>query len=111
VGSFGLRASLELILAQGIPNIAPKVLALTRRLAEGLTEAGFELMLPRDESTASGILSCRKEGQDSSRLVAELKKRQVLASPRQGWIRFSPHFYLEESEMDLIVSHLRELTS
>lgn len=111
VGSFGLRASLELILAQGIPNISPKVLALTRRLAEGLTEAGFELMLPRDEATASGIISCRKKGQDSNRLVAELKKRHVLASPRQGWIRFSPHFYLEESEMDQIVGHLNELTA
>jgi cysteine desulfurase / selenocysteine lyase len=111
VGSFGLRASLELVSGRGQQVIAPEVLALTRRLAHGLREAGFELMRPWEDSTASGIVSCRKEGQDSNRLVAELKKRRVLASPRQGWVRFSPHFYLLEDEMDQIVGHLRELTA
>lgn len=111
VGSFALRASLELLESYGRERMSAGVLALTRRLSEGLQEAGFALLRPWEEASASGIVSCRKEGQDSQRVVAELKKRQVLASPRQGWIRFSPHFYLEAAEMDAVVGYLREITA
>jgi selenocysteine lyase/cysteine desulfurase len=107
-GSFGLRASLELIDRIGVSSIGEKVLALTERLAGRLAESGFELMVPWDVRSASGILACRKEGVDSNRLVAELKQRGILSAPRQGWVRFSPHFYLELEEMDRAAAALRE---
>ncbi|MDX2269201.1 MAG: aminotransferase class V-fold PLP-dependent enzyme [Bryobacter sp.] len=109
VGSFALAASLELLLARGLPTISQEVLALSRRLAEGLSARGFELMRPWEPSTASGIVSCRREGADSNRLVAELKSRNILAAPRQGWVRLSPHFYQSEQEMDHLVDTLASL--
>jgi selenocysteine lyase/cysteine desulfurase len=111
VGSFALRASLQLLLDQGLDPVSRRVMALGAYLAAGLEDRGFELMIARDPGNGSGIVSCRKAGQDANRLVAELKARKILAAPRQGWIRFSPHFYLTEADLDQVFATLDELTS
>ncbi len=108
-GSFGLRASLDLLLAQPAHEVSSRVLALSARLAEGLAAAGFELMIPYAPASASGIVSCRHPAHDSARLVAALKQEKIMAAPRQGWIRFSPHFYLEASEIDHTLATLQRL--
>jgi selenocysteine lyase/cysteine desulfurase len=99
-GSFGLRASMNLLLAYGIANVERDVLALTQHLSTLLEDQGFELMRPWNRVSASGILSCRHPAADSNRLVAGLKQRGILASPRQGWVRMSPHFYLTKEDME-----------
>lgn len=107
-GSFGLRASMRLLNDYGIDRVAPRVLALAGRLEEGLRRLGCELMVDRHPGSESGILSFRKTGVDSNRLHAELKHRKVMAAPRQGWVRFSPHFYLELAEMDAVIEAVRD---
>lgn len=107
-GSFGLRASMKLLNAYGVAKVGERVMGLAGRLEVGLREIGCELMVERDQATGSGILSFRKEGVDSVRLHAELKARKIMAAPRQGWVRFSPHFYLELSEMDAVVEMVRD---
>jgi cysteine desulfurase/selenocysteine lyase len=107
-GSFGLRASLQLLNNEGLDRISAKVLALTSRLASGILAQGGELLRPHDSSSGSGILSFRFPGKDSNRLQAELKARRVLSSPRQGFVRFSPHFYLELADMDTVLDHVRD---
>lgn len=107
-GSFGLRASMKLLNAYGVKAVGERVMSLAGRLETGLREIGCELMVERDEATGSGILSFRKEGVDSVRLHADLKARKIMAAPRQGWVRFSPHFYLELSEMDSVVDAVRD---
>ncbi len=108
VGSFGLRASMELLNEFGIERVAGRVMRLAGRLELGLRELGCELMVERDERNGSGILSFRKEGVDSSLLQAKLKERKVLSAPRQGYVRFSPHFYLEVAEMDDVIERVRD---
>lgn len=107
-GSFGLRASMKLLNEYGVARVEERVMGLAERLELGLKEIGCELMVERDGATGSGILSFRKEGVDSVRLHAALKARKIMAAPRQGWVRFSPHFYLELSEMDSVVEAVRD---
>lgn len=107
-GSFGLRASMKLLNDHGLPRVAEKVLSLTAHLAEGLLSQGAELLRPHNSETGSGILSFRFPGKDSNRLQAELKSRHILAAPRQGYVRFSPHFYLEMKDMDAVLDHVRD---
>jgi selenocysteine lyase/cysteine desulfurase len=107
-GSFGLRASMRMLNDYGMGRVAERVMGLTGRLEVGLRELGCELMREREGETGSGILSFRKEGVDSNRLHAELKARKVMSAPRQGWVRFSPHFYLELEEMDAVVGLVRD---
>lgn len=106
VGCFGLRGAIEYLLHVGIGNIAPAVLDLSRRLAEGAQAKGYELGCQWTAGTASGIISLRREGADSRALVHRLKQHRILAAPRQGWARLSPHFYITAEEIDQVIALL-----
>lgn len=100
IGIYGLRAAFELLLEVGVARISPAVLALTDRIARGVTERGFELVAPRTQETASGIVTFRKAGVDADALNQRLSEAGVLGAPRQGGVRWSPHFYVTEAEID-----------
>ncbi|WP_031500891.1 aminotransferase class V-fold PLP-dependent enzyme [Bryobacter aggregatus] len=107
-GSFGLHASMKLLNDRGILEVSRRVDALAQHLADGLLKLGCELLTERSQSNGSGILSFRKDGIDSTRLHAALKTRKILSAPRQGWVRFSPHFYLEIEEMETVLDAVRD---
>ena len=107
IGLFGLRASLELILEAGVRNISPAVLALTDRLAAGAAQLGYEVLGPaRTPSNTSGIISIRHRQIDSRLVYARLRDAGFLTSPRQGWTRISPHFYISPGEIDALLAAL-----
>ncbi|MBM3725522.1 MAG: aminotransferase class V-fold PLP-dependent enzyme [Acidobacteria bacterium] len=107
IGCFGLKAALDLILAADVERIGLRVLSLADQLAEGAVGAGYQLMLPRDGASSSGILCVRHPDADSGQVVRFLRENNVMAAPRQGWIRLSPHFYLDESDIARAVGFLR----
>ena len=43
---------------------------------------------------------------DSRKMVHELKERGIIAAPRQGWVRFSPHFYIIPDDIERVVEAL-----
>lgn len=106
VGCFGLRGALDYLEHVGIEKIAPAVTVLTGRLAEGARAKGYELACERTPETASGIVSIRREGVDARALVHRLKQHRILAAPRQGWARLSPHFYISREEIDSVIALL-----
>jgi selenocysteine lyase/cysteine desulfurase len=69
-------------------------------------EAGYEMLGDRNPATASGIVTIRKEGVESHMLVRRLKDNGIIAAPRQGWVRFSPHFYISPDDIDRVVAVL-----
>lgn len=93
IGCFGLRASLELLLEVGIPQIECSVNHLADFLDSGVRAKGYEVMVERTPETCSGIVSFRHPSIDSRTIVSDLKRNGVTAAPRQGWVRMSPHFY------------------
>ncbi|MCS7315936.1 MAG: aminotransferase class V-fold PLP-dependent enzyme [Bryobacterales bacterium] len=105
-GCFGLRAAIELLLEAGIPAIAEAVLALGDQIAEGVRRKGYELACARTPASASGIVSFRKPGVDSSAAVKQLKSRGIVLAARQGWIRASPHFYIGPEDLERALAHL-----
>jgi selenocysteine lyase/cysteine desulfurase len=106
IGCYGLRAALDLLLEARIECVTERVRALSDRLARGVEEKGYEILGRRTPETASGIVSFRKAGIDSRYLVRRLKDKSIIAAPRQGWVRASPHFYLLPDDMDRIVAEL-----
>jgi cysteine desulfurase / selenocysteine lyase len=99
VGSFGLRASLELILEAGVDNIAPHVQGLADQFATGAIARGYEILGTRTPATGAGIICIRKPGLDSRMVYHQLKERGFLTAPRQGWVRISPHFYISPADI------------
>jgi selenocysteine lyase/cysteine desulfurase len=103
IGCYGLRASIEFLLEVGIERIAPAVQALTDQLAEGAIRKGYQLLGDRTPENGAGIIAVHKPGMDSRQVVHELKERGVIAAPRQGWVRFSPHFYISPEDIERVV--------
>jgi selenocysteine lyase/cysteine desulfurase len=106
VGCFGLRAAIELLLEAGIGRIEPQVLSLANQIAAGVAERGYEILGERTPATAAGIVSFRKLDLDARLIVRRLKDAGIQAAPRQGWVRTSPHFYLNSGDIEKLLAAL-----
>lgn len=106
IGIYGLRASMEFILSVGLPVIGPAVQGLADQVAAGAIRKGYEVLGTRTPETGAGIVSLRKPEVESRLIVRQLKERQIMAAPRQGWVRISPHFYQTADEMEQILEAL-----
>jgi selenocysteine lyase/cysteine desulfurase len=106
VGCYGLRAAIDFLLGLGIENVAPAVQALGDRLAEGVAAKGYQLAVPRTPGSGAGIVSFRREGVDPRQVVQDLKSQRIVAAPRQGWVRMSPHFYIAPQEIGQVIEAL-----
>jgi cysteine desulfurase/selenocysteine lyase len=105
-GCYGLRASIELLLEAGIDRIAPVVQGLADQLADGAIAKGYQLLGHRTPENGAGIIAIQKPGLDSRKVVYDLKQQGILAAPRQGWVRLSPHFYISPEDIDRVVETL-----
>ena len=106
ISIFGLRASIEFLNRVGVERISQDVMALAARIEAGARAKGYELISPRTEATGSGIVTFRKEGVDARMVVKTLRDGGVIAAPRQGWVRTSPHFYIAPEEIDRMLALL-----
>ena len=106
IGCYGLRAALEFLLEVGTERIAEAVRPLADQLAEGAARKGYQLLGDRTPDTAAGIIAVHKPGVDSRQVVHQLKERGIIAAPRQGWVRFSPHFYIRPADIDQVIDAL-----
>lgn len=106
IGCFGQKAALEFLLEVGIENIALAMEELADRLERGVREKGYELMVERTPATASGIVTFRHPTLDCRAIVSDLKLKRIIAAPRQGWVRMSPHFYISSDEIDQVIRAL-----
>ncbi|MBI3680151.1 MAG: aminotransferase class V-fold PLP-dependent enzyme [Acidobacteria bacterium] len=106
IGCYGLHAALEFLLEVGVDNIAPLVEGLAAQAANGALRKGYELAVARLPAAGSGIVSFRKDGVDARVAVGQLKEAGIIAAPRQGWIRVSPHFYVSPEEVERLIDLL-----
>ena len=97
----GLLASLELFDTLGRETIDRRVRMLGDRARAELRARG---LLVHPGSADSGIVPFRHPGMENEAVLAELDRVRVRASERGGWIRFSPHGYLLEEEVDAAVA-------
>jgi selenocysteine lyase/cysteine desulfurase len=105
-GIYGARAAIELLLEVGIDTIAPRAIGLAERLADGLESIGWKLGAPRP--IRSAIVGATPPNVETSviRLHRLLEEEGVVCAPREGMLRFSPHFYNDESEIDRVLELL-----
>jgi selenocysteine lyase/cysteine desulfurase len=103
IGCFGQKAAIEFLLEVGIENITSAVHALANQLEAGLREKGYEILVNRTDDTGSGIVSFRHPSIDCRSIVSDLKRHRMIAAPRQGWVRMSPHFYISPDDIDQVL--------
>lgn len=106
-GIFGMDASLRLLESAG--DVGARILHLRDFLEEALEKRGWIFLSPaRDEPMRSGILTARHPSINAAGQFDLLAKNGVAASLRRdrsgtAWLRFSPHFYNTEEELDKVL--------
>ncbi len=111
LGMHALEASLSLLQEVGMDVVATAIAARIDRLLDLLDLAGFEVLTPRDPRRRAGILTFRVPGTDPASLWRALMSQGVICAHRGGGIRFSPHFYTEESDLDQALATLKRIAT
>ena len=109
IGIFALAQSLELFEEYGIENIEKNNLSNTKYFIEKLSEEGFDPVLKgEDENHLAGITTIKID--KAEEVHKALTQSKIDCAIREGKIRFSPHFYNTNEEIDSVVNKLVELT-
>ena len=103
----GLSAAVDLHSETGLETIRTRILETVEALKRGLAERGWTITSP--EPLRSGILAAARPGTDSRVLAKRLEERGVIVAPREGSLRFSPHFYNDAGEVSRILQILDEI--
>ena len=106
VGCFGHRAAVEFLLAVGIENVAPAVLARADEIDQGVRRKNYQVMLERTAENSSGIVSFRHPTLDCNQIASELHRHKIFLATRQGWLRASPHFYISPHDIECLLRAL-----
>jgi len=106
IGCHGLKAAIELLLEVDPGKIAPFIQNLGDRIYAGAVHRGYEVLGTRTPETGAGIVSFRKPGIQAAEVVRKLSAAGIVAAPRAGWVRTSPHFYVSPSDIDRMLAEL-----
>jgi cysteine desulfurase/selenocysteine lyase len=105
LGLVGLIAALEIALEVGVEIIAAELLRKRALLVPALQAKGFTVLnADVKPENASGIVTFFQPGKDLTALNHKLAEAGVVASLRtdrkgQNYLRFSPHFYNTDAEL------------
>jgi cysteine desulfurase/selenocysteine lyase len=102
----GLAASIGLLSEVGLETIRRRILEVCERLKNGLAERGWEIA--SSEPLRSGILAAVPRNTDSRLLAKRFEERGIITAPREGFVRFSPHFYNDAAEVTRILETVDE---
>jgi selenocysteine lyase/cysteine desulfurase len=108
-GIYGLRAALDLLLEIGIDEIAQRAIAVTTLLADRLEEIGWQLASPRP--IRSAIIGATPPDVEKSIVWhhRRIEEQRVVCAPREGLLRFSPHFYNDADDVERVIRALQPL--
>ncbi len=107
-GIYGLRAAIELLLEIGMDNVTGELMRVATYLAAELERIGWQVRTPRP--IRSGIVAAVPPSVESMtllRLHRLLEEKGIVTAPREGMLRFSPHFYNDEREIARVIEGVR----
>lgn len=105
----GLNESLKLIHEAGPTRIRAHVLELGNRMRAQLEPTSLRLYGPENDENRSAILTFRlPENKSPEAIQTHLFRNRVIASVRNGLLRFSPYFYNTKAEIDAAASILAD---
>ena len=103
-------AAVEYLLEQGIERIEAHNNRLVSRLIEGLHQEKYELISPRQGARRSTLVIISHKQRNRNREIYEvLKGRRIHIAFRKGNLRFSPHLYNTDDEIDHALSVLSSI--
>lgn len=101
LGIYALEASLDLLMETGMDNIWPSISNKYSYLLDSF-KAISKLRILSDTRSGrrSGILTFSSDRISNDELFRRLQENKVFCAPRGGGIRFSPHFYTPQEQLE-----------
>jgi cysteine desulfurase / selenocysteine lyase len=93
------RRSAEFVHGIGLEHIEARVRTLTTRLIDGAEQRQIRVRTPRPWSERAGLVSFEL-GKAAAPTVAALKKKGIIVSEKDGFVRAGVHFYNDEADVD-----------
>ncbi len=104
------KASLGLLQKIGWEKAMKRIWELTQILSIELQTLGFQVNT-NSTSQPSGILTAWHDQISSQELVRYLKKQNIITAHRIGKIRFSPHVYNSEEQIQKVIDSIHKYIS
>ena len=102
------RPGIKVVAEVGVKKIREKSKRQTSRLIALSDQRGWRVNTPRDAEMRGGTVSV--DMPDSYEVCRELLKRDILVDWRpQAGVRFSPHFYTEDEELEAAIRAVEEI--
>ena len=98
--ALGATEAMNYLLGHSIAKIHAHNRQIADRLMSGLQELGAEVLSPKKAHERSATIAARFPGKNSKDFARTLKANKVIASLRRDFIRFSPHLYNNEADID-----------
>ncbi len=110
IGIQALEASLSLFEELGSEFIEQRLAENVAHLDALLAEIpGVEIVTPRDPARRAGIFTFRYPAMPQQRLHDRLMQSDVVCAARAGGIRFAPHFYTTEQQLDESIKRFKQI--
>jgi cysteine desulfurase/selenocysteine lyase len=107
IGALSLATSIDVLAQAGVERIASHVIALTDRLADGLSARGWTVRSDRShDAVKSGIVTFRRDDIDPIALGKRLGAAGICATYRANGIRIAPHGHNTADDIDAILDAL-----
>ena len=103
----GAIAALEQIEAWGVPGIASSLSMINSRISAHLEGLGFRV--PSGAHRCPHMFGAVLPASYSGNLVAELRKRHIYISQRGNSLRFAPHLWVDDHDVNRLLDALDEL--
>lgn len=98
LGIHALDASISLILELGMDDIEERIKANTELMLNTIEQnSQLELISPDSSQRLGGIVTFKHKAQPAETLYRYLMKQRILCAERGGGVRYSPHFYTNQS--------------
>jgi selenocysteine lyase/cysteine desulfurase len=109
IGIAGMASALDMMCTIGHDHIQSRVEMLARQLTRILLAHGWDVYSPGSGQPIAGIVAARHPNVTSVEVRRRLLERRVICSVRQGYIRFSPHFYVTKGELEALDKILEKI--
>lgn len=109
-GIYSLNSNLKFFSSLGINEVEKSVIENSRLLIQLLEKEQFQFLFKPDmDNEVAGIVTIKTKNPEE--VYKELKRRKIHISIREGYLRFSPHFYNTDEEIFKVVNNLKEICS
>lgn len=104
---FAAAAGLDIVHEVGVDRIVARVAELTAYAVAKAAEDGWVVRTPTDPARRGGLVAV--EVPDAPAVLDALLDRRVIVDERHGALRFCPHFFSSEDDVDALFDALVQL--